>query len=213
MMRTLLIALMAALPVCGGWIELRSGPYIVLSDAGEHDARAALYHLEQFRFLFGEALGRDELRMPLPITIIVSKPGKRPEPPYLGFSRDGWMGSWPAGGVPPPPWFRQLALLLMDQNLPGRMAGDMEPALASLFSTLELKGAKATLGAPPPAAERSRTWAAFAYLVTNPETATRSKVLLRNLASGGDEGAGVPEFVQPAEGGAGRRDRPLRSGG
>lgn len=185
------VALAAALPAAlpAAWLETASGPFAVYSDAGDDKARAALYHLEQFRFLFGESLGRKDLRTVWPVTILVVRPGKDPAPPALGFTRDGWLAVWPAGSVPPPSFFRQLALLFIEDNWPGRMPGTLEQTFATLFSTLQLQSGKVTLGLPPAPAERTREWALLQYLLTNPETATRTRVLLSNLAAGADEAA------------------------
>lgn len=181
--------LLAAAPLAAQkWIETKSGPFVVYSDAGEKDARAALYHLEQFRFLFGESLGKRDLRTVWPVTVIVSKPSKADPLPSLGFSRDGWLATWPAGAVPPPAFFRRLALLFIEDNWPARMPGTLEPTFATLFSTFQLAAGKVTLGLPPAPAERTRQWALLQYLLTNPETSTRTRVLLSNLASGADEG-------------------------
>jgi len=185
-MRLVLTALLC-LTLQAAWVETKSGPFIVYSDAGDDQTRAALYHLEQFRFIFGEALGKRDLKCVWPITIVVRKPGKVAETPYLGFSRDGWLGTWPAGSAPPPSWFQQLALLFLEDNLTYRMPGDLEPTFATLYSTLEIKGGRVVVGAPPAAAQRTRTWAMLQYLLTNPETAVRTRVLLSNLAAGADE--------------------------
>ena len=187
-MRLLLTALFC-LTVQAAWMETKSGPFIVYSDAGDDNTRAALYHLEQFRFIFGEALGKRDLKCVWPITIVVRKPGKAAEAPYLGFSRDGWLGTWPAGSVPPPAWFKKLALLFIEDNLTYRMPGDLESTFATLYSTLEVKGGKVVVGAPPAdAAERTREWALLQYLITNPDTTQRTRILLSNLAAGADEG-------------------------
>ena len=186
-MRTALTALLC-FTLQAAWVETKSGPFVVYSDAGDDQTRAALYHLEQFRFIFGEALGKRDLKSVWPITIVVRKPGKVAEVPYLGFSRDGWLGTWPAGSAPPPAWFKQLALLFIEDNLTYRMPGDLEPTFATLYSTLEVKGGRVVVGAPPAAtAERTRTWAMLQYLMTNPETTVRTRVLLSNLAAGADE--------------------------
>ncbi len=177
----------------GAWIETKAGPFVVYSDAGNDKARAALYHLEQFRFLFGESLGRRELKTVWPITVVVTqKPPAGRVPKTLGFTRDGWLAVWPAGSksdaAPGPEFFRDLALLFIEDNWPGRMPGDLERTFATLFSTMRLEGGKVVLGAPPAEAERTRGWAALQYLLTNPLTATRTRVLLSNLAAGADEG-------------------------
>jgi tetratricopeptide (TPR) repeat protein len=180
---------LSTLPIHAAWNETKSGPFIVYTDAGDDRARAALYHLEQFRFIFGEAIGRKELTSVWPITVIVSKPSKNPVPPRIGFTRDGWLVTWPAGSTPPVAWFRQLAVMFIEDNLTGRIPDEYEAAMADLFSTMELKGGKVVLGSPPPQDARTKTWALLQYLLTNPESAVRTKVLLSNLANGAEPDA------------------------
>jgi hypothetical protein len=190
-----LVALAQGLPAA--WIESKSGPFFLFSDSGDGAARAALNHLEQFRWMFGESLGIKDPRIAWPVTVVVVKPAKTifapagvPAPePLLGFSRDGWLIVWPAGAAPSPAFFRQLGQLLLDDNLKGRMPGDLEAALASLFSTMTVKESRVTIGAPPAQAERTRSWAMFHYLLLNPETAVRSRALMANLAAGGEPDA------------------------
>ncbi|MCS7042306.1 MAG: hypothetical protein NZR01_05900 [Bryobacteraceae bacterium] len=182
----LLLLLAAAKPAAADWVETKSGPFVVYSDAGEDRARQALYHLEQFRFLFGEAMGRRDLQTVWPITVVVRRPEKGEPPPRLGFSRDGWMTSWPAGGAPPPEFFRGLALLFIEDNWQDRMPGTLEQTVAVLFSTMKLDGGRATLGLPPEPPLRTREWALLQYLLTGEETATRTRVLLSNLGAGAD---------------------------
>ncbi len=184
-------ALLMFLPLAApaAWIETKSGPFVVLSDAGDNNARAALYHLEQFRFLFGESLGRKDLRLVWPMTVVVSKPVKGVVvDTSIGFSRDGWLTAWPAESAPPPAFFKKLALMFIEDNWPSRMADDLENTFATLFSTMQLQGGRVVLGAPPAPADRTRSWALLQYLLTNPETSTRTRVLLSNLAAGADEG-------------------------
>lgn len=188
-MRLPVLAVLFCALASAAWIETKSGPFVVYSDAGDDKARAALYQLEQFRFLFGESLGRKDLKTVWPVTVLVVKAEKNAAPPALGFTRDGWLTVWPAGSVPPPSFFRRLALLFIEDNWTGRMPGTLEQTFATLFSTLQLQGGKVTLGIPPAPAERTREWALLQYLLTNPETATRTRVLLSNLAAGADEGA------------------------
>ncbi|WP_321475013.1 hypothetical protein [uncultured Paludibaculum sp.] len=176
-------------PLSAAWNETKSGPFIVYTDAGDDRARTALYHLEQFRFIFGEAIGRRELTSVWPITVVVSKPSKTPAPARIGFGRDGWLITWPAGSTPPVAWFRQLAVMFIDDNLTGRIPDEYESAMADLFSTMQIQGGKVILGAPPPEDARTPTWALLQYLLTNPETAVRTKVMLSNLANGAEPDA------------------------
>lgn len=172
-----------------GWIETRSGPFVVFSDAGEDRARQALYHLEQFRFIFGETLGRKDLQTVWPVTVVVTRRADNDPRPVFGFSRDGWLAAWPAGGAPGPEFFKKLGLLLIEDNWKERLPGELEDTLAVLFSTTVLQAGKVTLGLPPEPAARTRQWALLQYLLTNPETSGRTRVLLSNLAAGADEGA------------------------
>ncbi len=57
-----LLAALAAIAARADWIETKSGPFVIYSDSGDDRARDALYHLEQFRFLFGESLGKKDIR-------------------------------------------------------------------------------------------------------------------------------------------------------
>lgn len=185
-----LIPFLAALAPAGasgaGWIETKSGPFVVYSDAGEDRAREALYHLEQFRFLFGETLGKKDLGTAWPVTVVVRRMGAGEAPQRPGFSRDGWVATWPAGGVPPPEYFRDLALLWIEDNWAERMPGTLEQTVAVLFSTMRIEGGRVTLGIAPEPALRTKEWALLQYLLTNEETATRTRVLLSNLAAGAD---------------------------
>lgn len=183
-MRPLFLCLLAASALSAEWKETKSGPFLVYSDAGEDPARQALYHLEQFRFLFGEALGQRDLKTVWPITVVLQKQGQ-PEP-FLGFSRTGWIGAWPARGAPPPAFFRQLALIFIEDTLKSRIPGDYEAAIASLYSTLRLEKARAILGDPPPPAERTKSWALLHRLLTTEETSPRTQIVMANLASGAD---------------------------
>ncbi|GIU73457.1 MAG: hypothetical protein KatS3mg004_0544 [Bryobacteraceae bacterium] len=183
----LLIAALAAAPRArADWIETKSGPFVVYSDAGDDRARQALYHLEQFRFLFGEAMGRRDLQTVWPVTVVVRRPEKGEPPPRLGFSRDGWMTVWPAGGAPPPAFWQELALLFIEDNWQERMPGTLEQTVAVLFSTLRLEGGRAVIGLPPEPGLRTKEWALLQYLLTGEETSTRTRVLLSNLAAGAD---------------------------
>lgn len=181
-------AITAARLAGADWIETKSGPFVVYSDAGEDRAREALYHLEQFRFVFGETLGKKDLQTAWPVTVVVRKPQKGEPPPRLGFSRDGWVTTWPAGSAPGADFFRELALLFIEDNWQERMPGRLEETVASLFSTMTLNAGRVTLGAPPEPERRTKEWALLQQLLTDEATTTRTRVLLGNLAAGADRG-------------------------
>ncbi len=170
------------------WIETKSGPFVVYSDAGEERAREALYHLEQFRFVFGETLGKKELGTVWPVTVVARRAQKGEAAPRLGFGREGWVTTWPAGAAPGPEFFRELALLFIEDNWQERMPGRLEETVASLFSTMTLEAGRVTLGAPPRPEERTKEWALLQSLLTDEATTTRTRVLLSNLAAGADWG-------------------------
>ncbi len=185
----LLFAWVAAARLAGAdWIETKSGPFVVYSDAGEERAREALYRLEQFRFVFGETLGKKDLQTVWPVTVVARRPQKGEPPPRLGFSRDGWVTAWPAGSAPGAEFFAELALLFIEDNWRERMPGRLEETVARLFSTMTLEGGRVTLGAPPAPEHRTREWALLQQLLTDEATTTRTRVLLSNLAAGADRG-------------------------
>jgi hypothetical protein len=182
-----LLALSSALPLPAAWIELHHGPFVVYSDAGAEQARAALNHLEQFRFAVGESVSKPEPVLPWPVTVVVRKPGKGVTPPFLGFSRDGWILAWPAGSQPPAPVLAQLGRLILESNLPRPMAPGFEAAISAFYSTLEVHGQRWTVGLPPPEADRTLEWALIHKLTVAEETSTRYRVFLSNLANGATE--------------------------
>ena len=64
---------------------------------------------------------------------MVRKPGKGAETPHSLFARR--LARHRPGSVPPPAWFKQLALLFIEDNLTYRMPGELEPTFAALYST------------------------------------------------------------------------------
>jgi tetratricopeptide (TPR) repeat protein len=70
----LLVLLLAALPLCGqDYMEIRSPHFIVITDAGLVQGRAAALHFEQTRQLFGELLQQGDIRSSGPFTLYVFK--------------------------------------------------------------------------------------------------------------------------------------------
>jgi tetratricopeptide (TPR) repeat protein len=169
------------------WVELRAptGPFVVLTentDAG----RLALNHLEQFRYALGQSIGQQELKSVWPIVIVVARPSKGIPSPSLALARGAFVSSFPIGSAPPREWWRGLGQVLLDGSLAGRMPPGFEDALGILYSTLEVKGPRLTVGLPPPPSERTPAWALIHMLATSPETSGRIRVLLSNLAQGAD---------------------------
>ncbi|MBA3973316.1 MAG: hypothetical protein C0504_03740 [Candidatus Solibacter sp.] len=191
---TLLWALLAAVPAAGAWQEARSGPFIVISERGGGQIRETLAALEQFRGALGQAVGKDNLKTVWPVTVVLDR-GTQAEA-TLGMSRDGWIAFWPEKSHPAGAWFRQLALLLLEDSLPGQMTLGFEDAIAEAYSTLQIDGARITFGTPPPARERTWQWALIHQLTVNEDTRGRIRVLMSNLANGGGFDASLRNSFQ-----------------
>jgi hypothetical protein len=164
------------------WIEIRSGPFQVVTDAGDRGGREALNQLEQVRYLLGAALGIDDLKTAWPVRMVISK-SLGAVPP--AWKRDTYTGAMPAGSVVPQPCLRGVVRLLIESNC-GRMPAGIEAGLEEFYSTAQAIGPKVTLGAPPPAAERTEDWARIELLQTDAEYAGRLHVMLYNLRHGAD---------------------------
>lgn len=183
--RLLIFALAVPVLLPAAWMEIKTGPIVVLCETSKDEARAAANTIDQFRWTVGEFLGRLEPQLHWPLTIVVAKPGSLQGPSW-GFGRDGWIAYWPAGGKPAPEFFRRYAGQLIEDNLAGRMPDGYEEALATFVSTIEVNQSRLTLASPPPPAERTETWAFLHMMGTREETATRLRVLLSNLANGAE---------------------------
>lgn len=184
--RMLLGCLLSAALASADWHEVRSGPFIVLSEAGQDAVRDATVHLEQFRHALGQSFGRDDLKSAWPITVVIRRRSAEAWP--VAFSRDGWMAVWPDRGAPSAPWFESLARLLVEENLSARMPEGYEEGLAAAYSTLVIDGVRLTFGAPPPREQRTVPWALIHQSTTDPMRQMRLRVALSNLANGAEEG-------------------------
>ncbi len=69
------------------WVGLRSGPFEVLSDAGDRAARERLADLEQFRGAVEQVLGRSDIRPVWPIRVLVLRSAKQASPVWA------WRGT------------------------------------------------------------------------------------------------------------------------
>ena len=164
------------------WIEVRSGPFQIVTDAGDRGARETLNQLEQVRYLLGAALANPDLKTLWPVRIVI---GRSVAPAVPAWTRDTYTGAFPADTAMPPACLREVVRILIESNV-GRMPAGIETGLEDFFSTAQAIGPKVTLGAPPEAARRTPDWARIDLLQTNPEYAGRLRVLLYNLQHGGD---------------------------
>lgn len=159
------------------WVRIRSGPFEVLSNAGDRAARERMYDAEQFRNALSQLLGKKDLSAVWPIRMVVLKDKKQAAsyapPSALMLGRDAWLST-----AIDESWFRACAGILIEDNT-NRLPKEIDRGLAALVSTIEINGTKLTIGAPP--AERSRDWARVRLLATAPEYFGRMRVFISNL--------------------------------
>jgi tetratricopeptide (TPR) repeat protein len=176
----LLIALGA--PTGDRWIEIRSGPFHVLSNDGDRPARDALNQLEQVRHILGTVLGKPDLTTVWPIRVMVLKSGQ-PAPPSV--SRDSYIAALASNAPMPRDWLRECIRILIESNA-RRMPAGIESGLADFYSTATAAGTRITLGQPPPPENRTAGWAQIHLLVVDPAYYGKLRVLLYNLQQGAD---------------------------
>ena len=196
----ILALIVAAAPLVAGdrWVRIRIGPFEVLSSAGDKPAREQMLDAEQFRWAFGQMTAVADPVSVWPIRIVVDKKAAAGVTPSLRMGRDSWISVIAPGQDVGPQWRRQCARILLNDNT-GRMPAGFEQAVMSLLSTLDLKGTRLSIGAPPPTEERTKDWARLQFFLTNPEYTLRSRVLLSNLARGADyDVASKNAFEKPA---------------
>jgi len=76
----LILALVCAIPASTAdqpaWLELHSGHFTVVTDAGEKRGREVAFRFEQMRAVFSNLLTKDRLNQPVPLTILALKDDK-----------------------------------------------------------------------------------------------------------------------------------------
>jgi len=181
----LLLPLMAA---ADDWVEFKSGPFEVWTDADRRGAREVLNHLEQVRHIVGQAVKQGEMRPVWPVRVLVTK-GAQAAPPAA--ARDTYIAALDSKAPIPREWMAQLVRLLIEDDAQ-RMPADIEAGLVAFYSTTEVNGVVVTLGQPVPPAERDLAWAKIHLLQTNPAYSGKLRVMLYNLQQGVDA---VPAFM------------------
>lgn len=166
------------------WIGLKSGPFEVLSSAGDRPARLTLMYLEQFRETLRVITGQQELRMVWPVRVLVYK-DRPPASGNFALGRDARMMAVSESGVLPRESLKELARLLLYENTT-KLPRSLEMGLIDLVSTLEVNGTRVTLGAAVPEAERTHGWALMHLVNVSPDYASRAHVMLNNLEQSGD---------------------------
>jgi hypothetical protein len=193
---------MLAASVCASaadrWNEYRSGPFRVVSNAGDKAARERLTEMEQLRFVLqgwiGKDAGKGELQSVWPITLVLFSTTKEYGPyaagkPFLDGG-SAVLSAWSAEIAQPLDWKRELVRRLLEDNA-GRIPGVMEDGLTSLLGTLQANATRLTLGTPPPQDLRTRAWARLHYLTTTEEYAGRVRIYLNNLQQGSDDALAI----------------------
>jgi len=163
------------------WVEFRSGPFQVLTSAGERGGREALAALEQLRWGLGAVLSKQELKPLWPVRVVVRKGTPLP----LRLARDAYTGAVAATAPIPREWLRECARILIQPNA-GRLPAEIEAGLADFYSTMETRGSMIVAGRPLPEAERNLNWARVHLLSTHPDYYGRLRVLLYNLEQGAE---------------------------
>lgn len=188
------LVLAPAILSAASWTEYRSGPFRVVSNAGDRAARERLNDMEQLRFALGNLLGKPDPDSVWPIHLILFPnareyaPHALPKPFVEGGS--SMLSAGHADAPQPLDWRRDLTRMLIDDNA-GRMPEAIEIALCDLFSTLQVTGTRVMLGVPPPdgilPAARLKAWAKIHMLATRDEYSGKLRIYLNNLQQGGEE--------------------------
>jgi len=202
--RSILIAVLLAAPCFGAdWIEYRSGPFHVFSDAGDRKAREALTDMEQLRYVLGgligkEGLGKSDLDTIWPIDLVLFAnqreygPHVLPQPLVDGGSAT--LAAWTADTPLPRDLLRALTALMI-KDTGSRMPDALETALCDLLATIQVNATHVSVGAPLPPGEltgaRLRMWAKLQMLETLPEYSGKLRIYLNNLLQAGEEDAAV----------------------
>jgi len=194
----LAFALLTPSAFAADWTEYKSGPFRVVSNAGDKVARERLNSMEQTRHVLGNMLGKTDLKTVWPVVLVLFPnqneygPRALPEPFVDGGSAK--LSAWSADTAQPLDWRRDLTRQLIEANA-GRMPQTIETALEDLFATIEVNATRVSLGAPlldgTLPADRLRAWAKMQLLTTHPDFAGKIRVYLNNLQQVGDEAVAI----------------------
>jgi hypothetical protein len=188
MRRWFLISFFCFLPPLAGadrWVRYTSGPFEVLTDAGERAGQETLVRFEEFRHAIGVIVGEDDLATPQPVRILVFKNAQGwTSPAPLTQCRDRYAIVLSEKSPVPPAVYAELTRLFLDSNT-NRMPPAFEHGLIEFFSTFQITGIHITVGAPPP--QPDLDFARIHLLVAAPEYFGKLRVLLYNLRKGVDD--------------------------
>jgi hypothetical protein len=180
----LLVLLPCLLAAEDHWIKFTSGPFEVLTDAGQR-GRETMVRFEEFRHALGEVVGETNLQTPQPVRILLFKNARGwITNDFVIQGRDRYAIVVEDKAPVSPAVWSELTRLLLDANT-AQMPPAFEHGLIEFFSTFDVKRIQIIVGAPPP--QPDLDWARIHLLVTAPEFFGRLKVLLYNLRKGVDE--------------------------
>src|ERR1700687_2615819 len=115
-----MFACVAMSALAADWVEYRSGPFHVFSDAGDRAARERLTQLEQIRFVLGTLLGKGALNTVWPIDLVLfanqKEYGPHALPRPLTDGASATLAAWPAATALPRDLLRAIALRLLEDN-------------------------------------------------------------------------------------------------
>ncbi len=171
------------------WVRYTSGPFEILTDAGEKAGQETMVRFEEFRHALGTIVGEQDLETPQPIRILVFKNSKGwTSPSPLTMGRDRYAIVLAEKAPVEPAVFGELTRLLLNSNT-SRMPAAFEHGLVEFFSTFEVRGIHIVIGTPPP--QPDFDWARIHMLAVSPEYFGRLHILLYNLRKGVDD---VPAY-------------------
>ncbi len=179
------LCLLPSLATADRWVRYTSGPFEVLTDAGERAGQETMVRFEEFRHSLGTIVGEEDLATPQPVRILVFKNAQGwTSPAPLTECRDRYAIVLSEKSPVPPAVYGELTRLLLDANT-NRMPAAFEHGLIEFFSTFQVSGIHITVGAPPP--QPDLDFARIHLLVAAPEYFGKLRVLLYNLRKGVDE--------------------------
>ena len=146
------------------WVEVQSPHFSVVTDAGEKRGRETAVKFEQMRAVFGAMLAKAKVNLPVPMQIIAFRNTKelRQFAPLFHGKPTQVAGLFQSGGdrnfilldmSVEDPWtvvFHEYAHELMNGNLKADVQAWFEEGFAEYFSSIEVDGKEAKLGARVP---------------------------------------------------------------
>ena len=115
------------------WTQIRSGPFEIYIEGGSKHARETLGWFDQFRYVLGYMLGKQDLETERRVRIIYFKSAKErdeyPTTPAVIDGRDRWYVLLASEAPISSEVFRECARLLLENNS-GRMPAPIEQGIA-----------------------------------------------------------------------------------